>query len=100
MKTVETYTAKEQYTITRGQETKPMREAVGRTLTVQGYIFDDGNGILYLDCDDGKYATNSPTFAAEFGYIAGIVGDMDSIQLMVIEGVSKSNRHYITCQWV
>ena len=40
MRTTDAYTAKEQYTITRGQATKPMREAVGKTLRVKGYIFN------------------------------------------------------------
>lgn len=101
MRTVNDYTAKEQYTITRGQSTKPMREAVGETLTIVGYIFDDVAGILYLDCGNGLvYATNSPTFGNEFSYIASITGEMSQIDLLVIEGVSKSNRHYITCEWV
>lgn len=100
MKTVNNYSAKEQYTITRGQATKPMREAIGVVLKVEGYILDNDANILYLDTDDGVYATNSQTFTNEFAYISGITGDMDSIDLLVIEGISKNNRHYITCQWV
>lgn len=100
MRTTDAYTAKEQYTITRGQATKPMREAIGKTLRVKGYIFNYEDRIVYLDCEDGFYATNSGTFAKEFEYISSITGDMDFIDLLVIEGTSKNNRHYITCQWV
>lgn len=101
----ETMDAKEKYDLLRSPKMDKISNAKGQVLEVASYVLradldKDGNAVevLSIKTTDGDlYATNSSTFIREFEAILECTEPVFCID--VIDGVSKSNRHYTTCAW-
>lgn len=100
------------YRMTRGANTLMKDVPDGTIIHVAGFVHrDDVNGknedVNVLSIDDGNstvYSTVSPTFKDEFAAIADIMmdepdSDVD-FDIMVVHGVSKSGREFVTCALV
>lgn len=97
--------AKEKYDLLRSPKMDKISNAKGQVLEVASYVLrtdldKEGNvvEVLSIKTTDGDlYATNSSTFIREFEAILECTEPVFGID--VIDGVSKSNRHYTTCAW-
>lgn len=97
------FTKAETYKLTRGQSIN-MKDAIGDKFKPVGYIlYEEENSrgenveILAVLADNGKvYSTMSQTFKREFDFIWNLM-DGDEFELLVIGGVTKANRDYVSC---
>lgn len=96
------------YNMTKGNTARGMKDAVGETLNVTGYVlYSDTNSkgeeveVLSLrTADGGIYTTNSRTFIRNFRDILEIFeegGEAAPSKYLVGQKMSKSNRPYLTC---
>lgn len=101
-------TAKDLYTMTKGNDVRRMADAKGEVLHISKFIqyndvSDEGEiiPVLAVETAEGaRYATNSKTFIRNFGDIV-IMYDESGEQLptdfKVGSGRSRAGREYLTC---
>ncbi len=102
-----TLTTADLYAMTKGNTARGMKDAVGETLEITGYVlYSDTNSkgeeveVLSLRTADGIYTTNSRTFIRNFRDILEIFeegGEAAPSRYLVGQKMSKSNRPYLTC---
>lgn len=99
------------YTMTRSPEIQKMSLHEGEIIPIGAYLMyedkkADGTSMTIVsikDADTGEvFATNSPTFAAEFSYIIDMCHDagVEVGAIKIVGGTSKAGRHFITCSYV
>lgn len=100
-------TNKDAYNITTCPNAQKMRSAAGMVLELDGYVYysdiDRKTGeekhVIALRTKDGDvYATNSPTFAADFQEACEFAGE-ELHTIEVIEGTSRNGRPFLMCRW-
>ena len=110
MKIIKTYpealSNKQKYQLTMSPKTRKMKDAKGTVLEISAwcvYVDVDKEGeerqVLSILTPEGEtYATNSPTFADDFGKMCEVFGaELTAIE--VISGMSKAGREFITCAY-
>lgn len=111
MKIIKTYpeqlSNKQKYALTMSPKTQKMKDAKGTVLEIAAwavYTDTDKEGeerqVLSILTPEGEtYATNSATFADDFGKMLEVFGPQDLTAIEVISGMSKNGREFITCAY-
>ena len=103
----ETLNNKQKYALTMSPRTQKMKDAKGTVLEVAAwcvYTDVDKEGeerqVLSILTPEGEtYATNSATFADDFGRMLEVFGPDGLTAIEVISGTSKMGREFITCAY-
>lgn len=103
----EELTNKQLYNLTMSPKTRKMSDAKGTILELAAfaaYEDTDKNGevrqVLSVLTPEGEaYATNSPTFIADFNRMYDMFGGAGLTAIEIISGFSKAGREYITCAY-
>lgn len=106
----ENLSPKEIYNLTKSPKTRKMKDAVGSVIEIGAWAsYEDVNKktgdiqeVLAIMTSDGEiFATNSPTFKADFFEMQEFFRDMGETvhAISVISGTSKSGREFISCAY-
>lgn len=109
-KSNENLTPAQIYNLCKNPEIKKMKDAVDSTIEIDSWLHyrdinskEEEQEILSIATPDGEvFATNSPTFIREFNDMLDMMSDMDTEvhTIKVLTGKSKSDRDFITCQYI
>lgn len=102
---------KDRYLLTVSKNGHAMSELIGKTVTVAAWAYGDktnADGEMTLKTgiivDGEAYITNSRSFTERFldvlGYLEAENEADVNFKLEVIQGTTKSNRHYTTCEYI
>lgn len=108
IKRTEGLTAKDLYSLTKGNDVRKMADFEGETLEMLKYVMykdQNGNGeesvVLAVETVSGaRIATNSKTFIRNFSDILAMYADAGEeapTMFKVGSGTSRSGRKYLTC---
>lgn len=109
-KSNENLTPAQIYNLCKSPTIKKMKDAVDSTIEIDSWLHyidvnskDEEQEILSIATPENEvFATNSPTFIREFIDMLDMMSDMDTEvhTIRVLTGKSKSDRDYITCQYI
>ena len=114
MKIIKSYpenlTMKQAYSLTRNPDSRPMKTLEGATFNIEAYaLYEDENAngdtqevLAVLTSEGDTFSTISSTFKRDFEAIIDVANqygaDLASVDVEVIGGESKQDRHYIGCK--
>lgn len=107
-KKTEGLTAKDLYSLTKGNDVRKMADAEGEILNIKKFVlYEDANNegvvsdVLAVETAEGaRYATNSKTFIRNFSDIVSMyenAGEQLPTSFKVGSGTSRAGRKYLTC---
>lgn len=103
-------TPKEIYNLTMSPATQKMKSVIGQRIEISAWVlYEDVNKktgeaheVLSIITPEGEtFATNSPTFKADFSDMLQLFHDMgeEVHAITVTSGTSKAGREFITCAY-